>query len=692
MSDVKLHPGALVEYEQHGKTILGMLIGERKNKWALVNTVGKELELPASRLYLFPSGPDQADTTIEEKARYLQSLDSDADKKKSGIVLAEIWEIVSGEKKEFNTDELTEIACGENSLVAHLAFRQILLADKIYFKRRKYGFEPRPKAVVEELKKKEKVERAKDEVRETLRQAILERLKDPTLPLPASIRALEELAAFGGKAEGAKDIVVLLNDIIDKEKLDIGGKSDQKAFELLVRIKRFSPDENLTLRRLRRPIGFSDKALKEAEDIRSNLLSRYGAGRQPLSASCVVSIDSPTTPDIDDALSLETIDGNFQLGVHISDVASVIAEHSALEEEVFSRGTSIYCPDQLISMLPDVLSEDALSLVAKKERLCISYYVTFDDTFNIIDRKIERSIVSVTHRLSYSEANNILCDESPQSPAENMALSAMLTKLWQIASALEERRIEAGATQFNRRDFVPVLTEGGRIELEIAIEDTPSHKLVGEMMILANETAALFGSKHSIPFLYRSQEAPDVDIRSEGQHLADGPAKEYFLRGLLKRSAITTTPLSHFGLGLEAYTQITSPIRRAVDLLNQRQLLNYLTQGSFKYSPSQMLEKLAALEGCLDEARQIQFERNRYFLGKYIVQEKIKEFGATIVRVDGPKPLAELDTLIINVPFFSLGYKRGDNSSLAKRLGERIRLRVDEVNPRREILRLSEIG
>ena len=162
---------------------------------------------------------------------------------------------------------------------------------------------------------------------------------------------------------------------------------------------------------------------------------------------------------------------------------------------------------------------------------------------------------------------------------------------------------------------------------------------------------ALFAAANRIPLIFRAQEPPDSDISQQGQDIPEGPAREYFLRSLLKRSAIAVEPARHSGVGVAAYTQSTSPIRRAVDLITQRQVGDFLDTGRPCYSADEVSELIARVECGAEEVMQIQRERNRYWLLKYLLQEQIREIDGVIVRVDGPKPLAELDLLYALYPF-----------------------------------------
>lgn len=709
----RIEVDCVVEYEQHGKPLVALVTGERKGKWQLINQQAQELELLAERLYLTPARFQMSCASREEKTVYLKDLADKADGLAKTIQLEELWDVLAENDKEFTVQELTELLFrGDELTLGYIATRHALLNDSIFFKRKKFGFEPRPREVVDELLRKQKADAEKQTRRTEFVNTILSRLQAPSevsSPLPKMVSLLEEIAAFATKAEHAKEGGALLEEILARCPLKFRGKLEEKAFSLLVAVKHFTPDEDLNLIRFRRLQCFSEDVTQEATLLAHTLQKPTFSQRIDLMGLEMITIDSATTKDIDDALSVEQTETGFRLGVHISDVAALVPPECLLDQEARSRATSIYCPDKQIPMFPPILSEGTLSLVQGEERLALSFLISLDQEMNVTHRELKRSVIRVTHRLSYEEADEILYADSAESDIscsdhrgsvitdntgskENTRkIETTLFTLWQLATQLELKRISAGAIQFGRRDKQPRILPDGKIVLEDSLEDTPSHKLISEMMILANETAAVFGKQHLIPLIFRGQESSGVNMDEVGSHLPEGPALEYFRRGFMKRSMTGVTPSLHAGLALEAYAQVTSPIRRFLDLVNQRQLGSFLDSGKTCYSQEEILQLLAEVEVSLDEAQHIQRERNQYWLWKYLEQEQNKELDAVVVRIDTPRPLAELDILYSLYPFHPQSQKGNGSGKPIKRLGEKVRLHIEEINPRKGILVLREV-
>ncbi len=679
-TDNRITPGRVVEYQQHGKSRLAVVLLEKKNKWVLVNQDGTELELSADRLYLFPGAVPEAAQTTSEKAKFLNALCEEAQVASTTIALEEIWELLREQKKEVTIKDITEIAFEKDELETRLATRLCIVSDQIFFKRKKNGsFEPRSATAVEELRIQRKVEQEKREKQEKLITSIVEGLLNKTPPDPATLEPIEQLAVLGKSADQAKQTTEMLEEVVKRAKRSYPAQGAERAFRILVDLGHFTPHQHLTPIRLGRPIRFTQAELDAAAAL-AEQSPQDTSNRSRFTAAAVFTIDGAESRDFDDALSLERTEAGFRVGVHISDVAALVERHSEVEAIAFRRGTSIYCPDIQYPMLPKSLSEELLSLKEGHDRAAMSFFIDFDKQYKIVKREVQRTTVHIDKRLTYDEADRMLCDgEGRDTPYHDI-----LMQLWDIAKAYEHSRVESGATQFTRRDKSPSVVDGVVTLLEPTVEDTPSRQLIGEFMILANETAACTARDNDIPVIFRAQEAPEVELSEQGHHIPPGPARDFFQRSFFKRSTLQFQPGWHFGLGLPAYAQITSPIRRAFDLVNQRQLAAHIDGTPLPYDEGAIEEVLGQIEQGLDEAFQIQRERTRYWLLQYLVQENIKELDAIVMKNDGPRPLVEIEHL------YSLFFMHTASGS-SPQLGDKVRVQIESINPRKDSFVLREI-
>jgi len=687
---VTIKPGSCVVYEQHGKTLLAAAISERKGKWSLLNQSGGSLQLASSRLFLLPCKISEDKLGKNEVSKFLQELNHKAESLETAIDLEESWKLLLGEIKEISPLELCKLIYGEDKANAAelFAVRRALAKDKIFFKRKKTTFEPRNENVVAELKIQAKVLEEKQRAMQILMDCILTRLKDPTADLPKNIKKIEEVAALGKQADNDKKVAELLEQLEEKANLKYKGKIESKAFELLVAIGHFSPIENLIPIKMGRPTLFSNEEENQAKNIDLAPHISSESKRIDLREISTVTIDGKETLDFDDAISIEqNQNGEIRVGVHIADVAAVIDSNSALNKAAMRRGTSIYCPDQIYPMFPISASEQTLSLKEGVDRPVLSYFMHFNELFEMTEKQVKRSIIRVDHRLSYEEVDNLLFAEN----AENTQLRDKLDLLWQTSSALEIARLSNGAQQFDRREMIPKVDEKGKVSLTRNEDDTPARKLVSEFMILSNETAAIFARDNNIPLYFRSQEKPEDNADERMYKVPEGPAREYAKRGTLKRSIISTSAGSHAALGLEAYAQTTSPIRRIVDLINQRQITYFIETGKILNEGKELEELQEKFSTGLSEAARIQRSRTRFWLLKYLQQEKISSLEATIVKIDGPKPIAEVEKLFSLFAFHPLNAIDLHAPEALEILGKQITLKIEKLNPMNDRFVLKEI-
>jgi exoribonuclease-2 len=375
---------------------------------------------------------------------------------------------------------------------------------------------------------------------------------------------------------------------------------------------------------------------------------------------------------MDDALSLEQTVSGWELGIHITDVSFAVHPGTALDASARRRATSLYCADQTVNMLPELLSEEGLSLKQGAVRPCLSAIVSLTPDFEVERTEVVPTFIKVSERYSYDDVDRLLDEGEPT-----------LLVLHEIASACESRRIEQGANRVHRREAVPFLEQDGTIRLLEIDEDSPARSLVAEMMVLGNSVMADFAVQHAIPTLFRGQERPDdVEASATRDSVApEGPAKDFSVRVKLKKSTVGFEAKFHSGLGLNAYIQATSPIRRYLDLCHQRQFISYLKSGEPWISQQEFESIVAEVETCLQAAQVASRETRRYWLLRYLEQRpKKKPIEGTIVRLDLKSPLVELDEVYIST------FIRGPKGL---KLGSRVTLAISAVDPAADYLRLD---
>jgi len=354
------------------------------------------------------------------------------------------------------------------------------------------------------------------------------------------------------------------------------------------------------------PFKFNKNTLAEAQEFRQTISPDEIGARLNLRSELIITIDPDDAKDFDDAISLKRDKtGNWLLGVHIADVSYYVNEDSPIDKEARKRGTSVYLPGTVIPMLPEVLSNGICSLKEGEDRLTKSIFFTYSDDGRLVGSEIRHSVINVTKRLTYHIATKILIerDEDDTDPVTNLLFEAS-----KLAKMLYKNRMEEGALELNLPEINIRVGKDGKIDtIEKTTRDI-SHIIIEEFMIAANQAAATFMHRNSLPSVCRSHPEPDEDemhdfaefifncknkridpfnkkrLQAFLDEISDHP-ESYIINLMLlrsmKKAEYSTTETSHFALGLEHYAHFTSPIRRYPDLIVHR-LLDLFFQGQLK--------------------------------------------------------------------------------------------------------------
>ena len=287
----------------------------------------------------------------------------------------------------------------------------------------------------------------------------------------------------------------------------------------------------------------------------------------------------------------------YRLGVHIADVSQYVTEYSPLDKEALKRGTSVYLVDRVIPMIPHKLSNGICSLNQGVDRLALSCMMDINEKGEIVEHRIEESVINVDRRMSYTSVHKIIEEEDEAERQEYKALIPMFELMYELAGILRERRFKRGSIDFDFAESKITLDPKGR-PLDVRIyERNNAHRIIEEFMLAANQTVAEEYFWQELPFVYRTHEAPDAEkivnlnafvsnfgytIRvgaddeihpKEIQKLiknVDGTPEEALISRLalrsMKQAKYTVGCEGHFGLAMKYYCHFTSPIRRYPDL------------------------------------------------------------------------------------------------------------------------------
>lgn len=594
--------GAVISFYHRKRLALGLL-QESGNceTYSLLTEEGKEIGLEAHRV-IMPTGK-QIDSSLsrDEKKGQLKKVFASIEEESLAVDISGLWEVVQGEGEKFEFPELAEVYLGkEASSEERFLLFWALEHFNPFFKKTGQVYLPRTpdesegiiRGLQKGLERKEEKEKAIEELRRAWREGKSESPKDE---LRTYLSLLKNYALLGEEAARAKEA----REVLEK----IGLKDTTELIALLVQIGEWKREEDFLLERYQVPPPLSPELITATQSAPSLRREKEEGRRVDLTSWETFTIDDESAEVFDDALSLEDQGDRILLGVHIADVAAHISLGSPADQAALERGETFYVPGRRIDMLPRPLIIERLSLSAGQERLTVTLLATFDRTFRLLDYRLLPTLICVKKRLTYEDTRTQFVEEP------------LLALLHKLTRSLKEKRKEAGAQFLDLPELKVIPGPDEEVTVRKVFSDTPGHLIVSEAMILMNQLVATFFKERDVPALYRSQQPPNRLLDPDG---ASDPL--FPLRAIrsMSPSRISLDPAHHYSLGLAAYSQVTSPIRRYADLILLRQVQGVLREERLPYSREELESIYPALEMAQREARRVERALENYWLLKYL--------------------------------------------------------------------------
>ena len=675
-----MEKGTLVEFKIQGTPRLGVADRpEGKKNWVVIDGSGHAHVLhPRQITYTVEDGSYEPSDIDGFLAEVRPNVDPDN--------LEVAWEFLQEAGESTDPASLALLLFSEQSPPLCYAAYCLLSNDKIFFKRKGDQYDPRSVKQVEEVRHQQ----AREAARKLEWEGFLSRSHQaltahrsgdnlagdivPTIAWEKTDRPrlelLERYATLGDDCSQKAAAQEILKALKYKA-------SAEDAFQLLVDLGLWSPHENLALRRSQIPIQMSDEVSAMVQQRIDNPPPDADAERLNLTHLKVYTVDDESTREIDDGLSLETLsDGRKRIWVHIADPTRWLLPGDDIDLEARRRCTTVYLPTGMIPMFPEALATGPMSLRQGQICCALSFGIVLNEAGAVEDYDIKASLIKPTYRLTYEDVDEML----------ELGLKAE-PELNAIADCAQRRRKwrkSQGAISINMPESsIKVIDEEITIDV---LENSQSRHMVAEMMILTGEVAARYGEAHELAIPFRSQPEPELPSDNELLQLPSGWVRDSAIRRCMPRSEMGISPARHATLGLDYYTQVTSPIRRYTDLLAHFQLKAHLRGESLPFSPEEMTELTQGVSTAAYEAVTVERQTKRYWALEFLRRQGNQVWPVMLLRW-----LREHESLGL-VIIEDLGLELAMRFETSPELGERFDVRVAHANPRQDFIRLEMVS
>lgn len=658
-----------VLYPEGSRLTPALRLGEKGKKLALETVYGKRVTLAVNKLvYREPLAAASRSEAVEALRRLLARAEEEAAEVDPEL----LWEsVVDGGDGGTALADLARLYFGASDLV-HIKALDLALGEGGAF----FG---RSGAVVRPISR---AARARDEQREAAVAAETEWLE------VTAARMREALAAGNAPATLAADSDVgdaaaavrrfvcdgdprgreLVERLVDAVATPPGASRREMGLQLLLDFGCITRPSDLFTDRYTLVREFTPRHLRALDEVRGALAAVGAAAQIEVEA---YTIDDEGSTDRDDAFSLRTgaggIElGGIELGVHIADPSPYVPPGSVLDEEAYTRGTTVYLPDRTYPMFPRELSHDLASLTAGVSRPVLSFYFHFRDAAaEPGPPRLAKERLTVRANLNYDDVDRSLRADTPPPPEVEMIARAV-----EIAAHCRARREARGAIVFHKPELRVRVDQAGEVQVKVLDRASPARNLVSELMILVNESGARFLRERGIPAIYRAQHPPrePLDLSADYDPIA-------FRREVrkLSKARLTLDPEPHAGLGLDCYTQLSSPLRRYADLVLHRQLSHALAGEIPPFEDRDaLLEVVVTSDMNYQTAVDTERKATRAWLLRWFESRLGETFAVTVIEADEGRGRlrAELDGYGVEA---RLEVGPGEAPPLATRLRARLR-------------------
>ncbi len=613
----------IVEFLDDEQLKLGLVLKQAASRIQVTDQNGKQHSLNKKQLVLTHSRKVTAFEFTEFSRLYLESVTDLADEIDTEL----LWESLPDKGGDLDPAEAAEIYFGNADPVSRSAVIRAAGSDSIHFKRKGTHISIRSPQQAAEQKHLQTRKAEKETLNNQFSAwalAVLDggnksalKLLPEFLPLLNSLEQCLTNEAYVPES--------WLNELLSAQSGPFRSRAETIVM-LLVGGQRLPEDADPFILESGIPLEFDSAALEEAE-----LFTEPESMNLPgaLETGVVISIDDAETEEIDDAVSIKRVNDSYLLGIHIADMFEFVGPGTPLDREAAQRCTSVYLPHRQIRMLPERISCGLASLFKNRARPVLSCSILLGPDLEMLEWSFSRAYLEVQDNLTYSQADKIMRSADDPSDAPP-GLKHGLEVLEKFTDILLRNRMDKGALLISRPE-VKITFDNSEIQLELIDPESVSRRIISELMILYNRLASEFASAQQLPFIYRTQNKPENEI----PHLPEKGYDNYAafkLFSMMEGSGMSVKPSPHFGLGLDSYAQVSSPIRRYTDLLNQRQICSILEGQEPPHPAEQLSEHLAEIDSSERSRRNLERKISRLFTLRHLLKSKNGEFEIVVLQ------------------------------------------------------------
>lgn len=471
---------------------------------------------------------------------------------------------------------------------------------------------------------------------------------------------------------------------------------------------------------------FPQAVLNEVKQIPDTIPEEEIKNRKDLRDIQIITIDGEDAKDLDDAISVEKIADGYRLGVHIADVSFYVQQGSAIDQEAYRRGTSVYVVDRVVPMLPHALCNGICSLNPQVDRLAMTCMMDIDKTGEITNYQIFPSVIKTTERMTYTNVNHII-DKQKQVVKKYQHILLLISNMLELSTIIRKRRVGLGSIDFDSKESKILVDEKGRPTDIILRERGEAERIIEDFMICANECVAMHTRWLEVPSMYRIHETPEPkkirefarmaknlgfslqanaqsvypkqlqDFLLQAKDAEEYPVLSTYLLRSMQKARYDTKCLGHFGLALENYTHFTSPIRRYPDLIVHRMLRTYCVQhvaDAQRMHDDEIWLEECAQHSSLQERKAVEAERDvddlkkSEYMEKYVgcvyngIVSGITKFGMFVELDNTVEGLVHVSTLKDDYYHYDDSSRSliGERTANVYAMGKKVTVRVTDAN------------